>query len=190
VRNNTYVTCKCQHFQKSEFSSMQGPDGKSKPAIARTVGLKLVCDKTVTYSMDVAALASPIWRAARTQAPAGQPVVIVGTVGTSQRCGPWNVARIEGELPGKPQPQVTSQPVPAAEADPGSPPKLPTGLPAASPTPSNAKTSPALLLCGGWFFDSIPEGWFAVGGLLVGKWTAPDGTATMPVVLVVVAAGR
>ncbi|MBE3099650.1 MAG: hypothetical protein IMZ44_21245 [Planctomycetes bacterium] len=190
VRTNTFTTYLCERFRESKFGPPLPGSDRNGPTIVRTVGLRLNPDKQVTFTMDVPALVAPIWRGARALAAAGQTVLVVGTAREPQASGEWVVMRLEGELPGLPQPQLAwtaaaSQPRPGS-AGPSRP--AAQALPPALTAGSAPETAPAILLCGRHPACTVPEGRVVVGGLLVGRWTPPGGgSRPCPVILAVLA---
>ena len=194
VRTHAYVTFKGVHRDRGGgIMSSTNPADRFRRS-TRIVGLDVVPDQQVKYSVEVSSMVAAIWKTVRLQAPAGQPVLLVGTVRQSGAGGGWTFAMLDSEVLGKPQPQFTVAPAPAG-ASPTAKPQLPApaapgAAPGAAPAaPSSAgELLPVLVLCRPESGCGALAGRVAVGGLLVGKWAPPAGVP-VPVVLGIVAAG-
>jgi len=192
IRQSRYVTHKGERFVQQGSSFVSGNNMYKQ----MTVGLKAVPEHDVAFSMDVSALVTPIWQAVRYQPPTGQPVLIVGATREPLTRDKWTFTKIDGELAGRSQPEITTVDAHGELVPSGS-----AGVPRRALRPAySGLTTPAILLSG---TDSppVPAGRVVVGGLMVGKWKAdaasgaaagfrsapPDG---VPVILVVMSVGQ
>jgi hypothetical protein len=122
-------------------------------------------------------LIAPLWVAAKEQAPAGQTVLLVGTTDQASEAGGWTRLTMRVDPPVRQPPRLISAPIGGPVPEPKS------AVQTAPPEPS------LVILVGGKDPSCpLPQGRVAVGGLLVGRWTAP-GAPAAPVVFAVVAVG-
>ncbi|KPK50459.1 MAG: hypothetical protein AMK72_02260 [Planctomycetes bacterium SM23_25] len=168
VRDKTWDTFRCEKVMGYRSITYVDPDGHRRSRSVRTVvGLKVVRDQARSLRVNVGSMVASQWREQEHQPPAGQAALLVGTTSDKAEVGGWVWMKMavgsKGRAAGK-----------GGKAPDSGPPD-------------------AILLCGTPKTCTVPVGRAAVGGLVLGTWTAAgrDKQGGVPVILAVVSvAGR
>ncbi len=194
VRDKTYDTFRCQEVKGWYSKWVTGYHGhRYEDREYGVVGIDVAKDQTKTFHLDLSELVRPLWLDARSRAPAGQAVLIVGEASDKAEAGGWVWIRMAADADA-PQParaptrpRVSREPDAAARVEPprAAPPML---------LPESSGPVGAIILCGTPTASTAPLGRAAVGGLLVGTWRPSDAGAApaegspIPVILAVLSA--
>ena len=176
VRDKTYDTFRCQEVKGWYSRWVTGIGGhRYEDREYGVVGIDVVKAQTKTFHLDVGELVRPLWLDARSRAPAGQAVLVVGEASDKAEAGGWVWIRMLADADA---PHPTRPPTRRGGRAPGGatlvePPRSapPVLLPEFSGPVS------AIILCGTPTASTAPIGRAAIGGLLVGTWRPSDAGA-------------